>query len=1141
MKSIFRKLMSGLLLLTVAGLGGCSEDPDGINNELVLDRALMPLNFTASVLTTGNQVRLTWDVRTTDTYEVVIYSDEGLTSVVTTKSEIVPADVPVTLDLEAEQVYYATVQAFSSNERTAPSNVAVAGPIETYAIMDPLNPVVTERTSSSVTLKWDQDEYVTHVMATPVASTELEAVRLDLSDEQVQAAEATIEGLQPSTEYFVAVFYNSASRGGVDVWTRPDMGEVAEADDVETLLRLVSEGVSSIVLTNVEMPYDVTPPSESVGTTNALGAELKNDLKLYGQTSIEGKKPTVIGLAVKLGVGDASYSLHLEDLALDGNGGGAVVSIEVPNVKIENLTVKNCEVYNYMKGVIAETLDQVDNGIDVQKMTFDGLYMHDIVGEGGDAIDFRFGTYHEVSVINSTFYNGGRGFIFMQRGSIPGRVTISNNTISNFSLATNRKGLICLRASGLTTENFMVSNNLILNEYLVSKDFSFISNYSDAVVPTLSTNYFFNYYENAEKKEGFMYASNLDLTPELILVNGSKVLAEDPCENSLRGKFYLENSEIASVRVGDPRWWNAVAPVVPEQTELNVITEATVWNFTDTENFEPQEITATKILGNLQFIVNDEEAPMAVTDNGTISFSAASTLSVLDVPTNNALAFKVSVPGSVLITPADAGYNKHMEIIVNGARYAIPADGTQSKVGFGDIQGETTVYICSCAPVELQALEWSLEVVSGGEPKQLDAPVFTTTDIPAVDQGTSQAIAVAWNAVPNAAAYEVTFNGKTETVETPAYEIPASTVASLKAGQHTLTVVAKAAEGSLNWLDSEAASVTITIKGVLTTVTSAYTWNIADASTFPAGDIKETTIYGNLQFLATSSKHITIEHSIGDLGEPVDRIKFNGKSTMEGMTPTERGLALRVSGNGTLTVKAISSSGSDATREVGVSANGKEYLRETCPTSSDGEAKTVTFTDLSGETTIYIYCYATVNIYGLSWEPDNSGVQTQPYNVEVSYDLIKNHVGDEIQILTGTEMDGTASEDAMTKFSTSSSKPYIQTWTYQGITFGSAMAASSSSMYIKKGLDIETYLKNDSSLGAISTIYLKIVDGSKVPTVSISDNGTDFTALEIPTVAESDGTYAGYYRYDTAGKPYFKITIGGGDAKITNAMIVGEK
>lgn len=986
MKSIFRKWMSGLLLIATAGLGGCSDDPDGINDELVLDRALMPLNVMGSVLTTGNQIRLTWDVRTTDTYEVVVYSDEGLTQKVTTRSDIQPTDLPVTLDLEVEVDYYATVQAFSSNERTAPSKVAIVGPMTTYAIMSPLNPVVTARTSESVTLTWDQDDFVSHLLATPVAATAEEPVRLDLSEDQIAQAEATISGLKPSTEYFITVCYNSAVRGGQDVWTRPDTEGASEAATAEELLRLVTDGATRILLTNTETPYDVTPPSEPAGSTNALSTALTQDLAIYGQTSTEGKKPTVIGLAAKLGVGTAAYSFHLEDLVLNGNGGGSVVAIESANVKIENLTVKNCEVYNYTKGVIAETLDQADNGIDVQKMTFDGLYMHDIAGEGGDAIDFRFGTYHEVSVVNSTFYNGGRGFLFMQRGTIPGKVTVSNNTISNFSLATNRKGLICLRATGLTTENFTVSNNLILNEYLASKDFSFISNYSDAVVPTLSANYFFNYYDNADKKEGFFYVSNLDLTPELILVNGSKVLSEDPCEASERGKFYLVNGEIASVRVGDPRWWNAVAPVIPEQTELNAITEATVWNFADPETFEAQTIDRNRILGNLQFLVNDAEAPMAITGNGTISFSAASTFSPVDEPTNNALAFKVSVPGSVLITPSDAGYNKHMELIVNGSRYALPADGSQSKFGFGDIQGETMIYICSCSPVELEALEWSLEVVSGGEPKVLETPVFTTTELPSLDQGTSQAVTVSWNAVPNAAAYEVTFNGKTQTVETPTYEIPASTVAALKAGNYTVTVVAKAAEGSLNWTDSQVASLPLKINEVLTTVVNSHTWDLSDAEAFPAGDIKETTVYGNLQFLVTDpAKPMTIEHSVGSSGEPVNRIKFNGKSTLSGVTPSARALALRVNGNGVLTLKAISSSGSDPDREVGVSANGKEYLKEACPTSSDGAAKTVTFTDLTGETMIYIYCYNTINLYALSWEPDPSTVpSTKEYTMTLT-------------------------------------------------------------------------------------------------------------------------------------------------------------
>lgn len=1126
MKSIFRKLMSGLLLFSVAGLGGCSDDPDGINNELVLDRALTPLNFTASVLSTGNQVRLTWDVRTTDTYEVVIYSDEGLTTVVETRSDLTPAEVPVTLDLVAENEYYATVQAFSQNERTAPSHVAVAGPIVTYAIMDPLNPVVTERTSNSVTLKWDQDQYVTHLLATPVASADQEPVRLDLSDEQVQAATATIGGLQPSTEYFVAVFYNSASRGGQDVWTRPDMQNMTKISTIEQLMQAFVDG-GKYQLAYSETPYTV--PSYGEGETNPASA-LAADLTIIGETTLEGAKPAIVGLGIGLnpGVND----IRLEDLSLDGADAASSLMEVKDAIAMNSVTVKNCDLAGY-RNIFYEN----KAGSAIQTLLFDGLYAANMGNSGGDFIDFRTESTHgTLTITNSTFYNGARSFLRVDAKETLSSIVIRNNTFSNFSTVTdgNNKGFFYVRGTAAVME---YANNLFLNE--TGENARFIANNSSVQLPTLiQSNYFYNCADTFFEAK---ISDGVEITQATATQNGGKILTEDPCENSLRGKFYLVNDEIASARIGDPRWWNAVAPIVPEQTELNVITEATVWNFADTENFEPQEILSTKILGNLQFIVNDEEAPMAVTDNGTISFSAASTLSVLDVPTNNALAFKVSVPGSVLITPADAGYNKHMEIIVNGARYAVPADGTQSKFGFGDIQGETTVYICSCAPVELQALEWSLEVVSGGEPKALDTPVFTTTDIPAVDQGTSQAIAVAWNAVPNAAAYEVTFNGKTETVETPSYEIPASTVASLKAGQHTLSVVAKAAEGSLNWLDSEAASVTITIRGVLTTVSSAYTWNIADASSFPAGDIKETSVFGNLQFLASDSKHMTIEHSIGDQGEPVDRIKFNGKSTLEGVTPTLRALALRVSGNGTLTVKAISSSSSDATREVGVSANGKEYLREACPTSSDGEAKTVKFTDLSGETTIYIYCYATINVYGLSWEPDNSGVQTQPYNVELSYDLIKNHVGDEIQILTGTEMDGTASEDAMTKFSTSSSKPYIQTWTYQGITFGSAMAASSSSMYIKKGLAIETYLKNDSSLGAISTIYLKIVDGSKVPTVSTSDNGTDFTALEIPTVAEGEGTYAGYYRYDTAGKPYFKITIGGGDAKITNAVIVGEK
>ena len=104
------------------------------------------------------------------------------------------------------------------------------------------------------------------------------------------------------------------------------------------------------------------------------------------------------------------------------------------------------------------------------------------------------------------------------------------------------------------------------------------------------------------------------------------------------------------------------------------------------------------------------------------------------------------------------------------------------------------------------------------------------------------------------------------------------------------------------------------------------------------------------------------------------------------------------------------------------------------------------------------------------------------------------------------------------------------------------MAASSSSMYMKKGLSVETYLKNETSLGTITTIYLKMVEGSKLPAVNSSDDGSVFTTLDIPSAVEGEGTYAGYYKYDVSGKPYFKImSTSAGDAKVIEAIIVGEK
>ncbi len=967
MKKILRKLMFGLALVASAAMGSCSDDPDAIDETPDLGQALMPLNFKAAVMSSGNEVRLAWDTRKgVASYEVVIYTDEELTNEVKTVSEIAPKDVPVTLTLDAEQEYWATVQAFNENADDLPSRLAVAGPIPTYAIMSPLNPEVTAREATSISMKWTQDDFVSHLLATPITGEGLEPVQHDLSADEIAAGEATVAGLAPSTLYSVSLFYNSASRGGQDVYTRPDASTTTVISTSEALMQAFADG-GNYLLSYSDVAYAV--PEFGEGQTNPA-TTLAVDLKIIGETSLDGKKPVIEGLGIGLNPG--VKSIHLEDLVLDPVGKASSLLEVKDAIEMTSVMVKNCDVTGY-RNMIYEN----KGGSKISAITFDGLYAANMGNAGGDFIDFRTASNHgSLTVCNSTFFNGARSFVRIDANENFESVTFANNTVGSFALID--KGVLYVRG---TIGSYVVKNNLFLNED--TEKARFIANHSASQMPSeIASNYFFNCAET------FFTATITDgaaVTLETALQNGGKVLDADPCENSARGKFYVINDEIAEKQIGDPRWWNAVAPVIPEQAELNAISDACVWNLADTEAFPPQEITRNKILSNLQFLVNDETTPMSVTENGTIAFSVASKVSKDGVPTNNALAFLVNTPGTVLLTPANAAYNTHMEVIVNGERFAIPANGEQSKIGLADITEETMIYVCSCSAVELTALEWSLEVVSGGEPQPLETPVFTSENLNA-DAGSDSSIVVEWGAVANAEAYEVTFNGKTQSVAEPKFTVSAK---SLAAGLYDLTVVAKAKEGSLNYVDSEVATITIEINGVLETVSGEYVWNIADAVAFPAMSITSTKVYGNLQFIVTNpEKGMTIEHSVGDDGTPTDRLKFNGKSTITDFVPTNRGIGLRVGGNGTLTVKAISSSSGDATREIGVSANGKEYLREACPTSStDGESKSIVFDDLAGETMIYLYCYNSINIYELSWKPaDNTVPATKDYTMTLTVD-----------------------------------------------------------------------------------------------------------------------------------------------------------
>lgn len=1252
MKNSYKKLFGGLFMLGAVCFAGCHQ-PDAEIDTLDYSRALQPLNFTAAVdRETGYDVNFSWTVAEKTDYVLSIQEvdEEGAAIGSPIEEEILAAaaETPYKVTLTPERIYKATLQAFSATNPNLPGSLLVeAGPVETYYVMESLNPELVTRTMNSITVKWTNDEgdatQLSKIEAVPLdAASGAAKGSVEIDAETRAAGEATVGNLTPSTQYVVTLYYSKSTRGGVTAWTAPDTEGATPVESSEALMQAIKDGAEKILVAASADPYviDFGEPTEENKTPNPLSAWTKN-FTIYGEIGADGAVPTVQGLALTLKPGEAAIeTIRIENLLLDGAGEGVLVTFDTgAELTVGSYVVRNCEVTNYEKGLIYR--GSGDKELNVSEILFEGLYIHDVNASGsggGDLFDLRAGTYGTFTLKNSTIIDAGRTFVFFDEKTSFTSIEICNNTLNKVGLnCGTRTGLVSLRSPVST---FLLEKNLFLNEYSTNENVRLIQKHSKGVVPSMSGNYFYNINYNSKKEENyegpdFFVSTEPVVTQDMCLSGNGKILTSDPCVKSSRNKMELTNSEVAANEVGDPRWWTVAAPVTEIATELTPVTEDYAWPLSDDLIFEPQDITETIIYGNLRFIASNETFPVSITSDHTITFSGATTFTADGEPTNNALAIRVSEAGSLILTPSNAGIGVQLEIIAGTERYTVPCDGVEHTVGLGEITGDTYVYITSTGAVEFSSLAWSTEVSVDGDLKALATPVVkaepasvawsaeqevvlsweavanaaaykvtwgdqepvTVTEptftIPAatvktlaigsypvtvvaqpvetstkykasaageakfevtkitlgtpevtvtpatVNVGTEQAVVVSWPAVANAASYDVTFNGQTMNQSETTLTLSAADVALLAAGRYEITVVAKPTDAE-HYADSAPGAGELEIKAVGAQTT--LTWNFSDAgfdavvAAIGTSDNKTYSGEWNGLNIVAGDKSIKIDTNAND---PYTRgLRLGGKGST-----TERVLSFTAPASGTVTVvTSATGSTTDEERNILVQAGSAEPESKMAIVRMSKELVTNTFDiTVSAPTTIYVYADASINVYKIEFSYVEA-VETAPYSLTLNYDLIKNKVGTDVQILTGTAMDGTPSADALEKFSTSSSTPFIQTWTYQGVTFGSTMAASSSSMYMKKGLSVETYLKNETSLGTISTIYLKMVEGSKLPAVNSSDDGSVFTTLDTPAAVESEGTYAGYYKYDVSGKPYFKImSTSAGDAKVVEAVIVGEK
>lgn len=797
MKKI-KNILTAAILTAGGFLAGCTSVADELT-ELSLTRCLEPLNLEYTI-SNGDSVIFNWDlVSGSDQFALQIAENDGtfetedgkLTSAVI-KDLIVTADkVPYGIKLTADQKYFFRVQAQTSANDKEPSKWAVsADTISTYAVRSSLFPEVTGRTSSSITISWNEDPEVTHILCTPREGT---PVRYDLTDEDIKAHTATVDGLTPSTNYTVILYYMSASRGELSLYTMPDLSGIATVSTVEDLKQAFTDGAPKIVVSMAGSPYE-------------LGSvDLTKNMELYGQEDADGTRPVIMGTVSVNGTID---HFRCEGIEWNGNGyeiGRPIQIKDATTTSINEVIFKNCTITGFENGIFYSS-DKVTNS-DVGTLTFEGCDIYDIPGSGGDGIDIRdidnkeVVKFGNINFINNTVYNSFRTFMRIDEYvNITGKITVRNNTIMGVSTFdnSNNRGIIGIQATSAAGK-IEFSSNLFLHMETVSTMSSHNKNLPISSF-TFSNNHFF------DVNEEFF---NDQCTEANAIAGGGSVLAADPCFNSAGMNFHLTNSTLLNAKVGDPRWLIAyVEP--PIDNNLTLITGAKTWDLTDASIFSGS-IKTTQVKDQLRIIADDAHEVILA---DSLVFTAAADISRAGIPNAGALEFLVDKPGSLVIETLDYDGNtgNHIVVSLNGTvkgGVATNSDmrGTSQKIVIEGIEEQSSIYLYPSGPIAITTLSWSNDV----------SPVNTALQTPEVTATpnsvgeTAEPVTVTWNAVPGAASYSFSFGSISTEVTGTEYTIPADAFSVLGSGGYPVTVIANPAEGDIYNTASSAGTATISV------------------------------------------------------------------------------------------------------------------------------------------------------------------------------------------------------------------------------------------------------------------------------------------------------------------------------------------
>ena len=936
-------------LICLLGIGamfaGCQK-VDELVDEIDYTRVLTPLKFDSEVVpATGTDVVLTWQkMKNADGYELEIYEQLDDTKEVSTDNTGLLVDtyilgaeeVPFTVyGLEVDKSFYARVR--GTSETLKPSHWAyLETTFSTSAVRTSLNPRVTARTSGAVSLAWDDasdKEDLTSVLVEVVIG-EGESRTVAVSGEELSAAAKTIDGLDPAREYrFTLLFGKAGKRGSVTAFTRPVLDGVNTVWSASEIYAAINnqEGEVKLKVEYSEAGIDMVDgyPDTSVKLVNVTG-----DVYLYGVPTEDGKKPVISSLVFNLAGG--AKVLHLEDLVLDGNGTGALT--ENLSADMEAVEYVNSEICGYTKGIYSVAGGAA--GANVAGFLVDGCYVHDINADGtqgGDFIDVRNGVNGSFVVRNTTFYACARTF-FRLSDSAKAEAVVAENCTFNLVTATNTSsnnaGIFAVRvvtgASRVEAKNCVFLNELSEGEDQsdVSKCFVLLNrNSNDSYRVVSEGNVYYNVSASFLRSDNKAIAADGDARGDvdfntLSLYEGV-MLDNDPCVNSIAGKMYLAGSageQIKSRKAGDPRWWDAVQPVIVREKELTVVEDEYTWDFTEKTIYDTEELLENTIIGNAR-IYATATVPAKVVMSKGIDFSASASVSPAGVPTYSAVEVLVSGYGSVKVLADSEDGLGAVQVLVAGDRYPVLADGVEHTVNLGDLTGENSVYVLANNALTLKHVTWTKDLTPDPTVEVLAAPKVTVSPNK-MDKGSEQDVVVSWGAVANAEDYVLVFQGIESILTDTEYVIPAAELAALSVGEYTVTVKARPVSTSSKYAESEVAEATFKInQPVVSGGEKTLVWDFSTPEWQAALEAAAPGAKGTNQDGWT----VTLDGLTYTSGTKNGKWDASGFIQPNGAgTATERAFTFTAPAAGTLKVTAASASSGNA-REVNVEdAAGKQ-------------------------------------------------------------------------------------------------------------------------------------------------------------------------------------------------------------------------